>query len=146
MTTGRPPMELTDKIKTRLKEAIRKGAPYSIACNYAGIAETTFYKWKRDAKVGKNEAFAQFLQELKQDEGETALIWLQKIDDAMQDGQWQAAAWKLERRYYSEFSVNPVVREEVKKLFKDIKKLKLQQGANQNGKEIHTKSTGQIRE
>ena len=96
--------------------------------------------------LSSHEAFAQFLQELKQDEGETALIWLQKIDDAMQDGQWQAAAWKLERRYYSEFSVNPVVREEVKKLFKDIKKLKLQQGANQNGKEIHTKSTGQIRE
>jgi len=143
MSIGRPPLQLTDKIKERLLEAIRKGAPYSIACDYAGIGKTTFYQWKKDAKEGKNEVFAEFMNELKEAQGETALKWLEVIDKAMTD-QWTAAAWKLERRYYEEFGTNPQTREEMKKMDEAIADLKKKYGELSHGKEaqeVHTEST-----
>lgn len=36
--------------------------------------------------------------------------WLVHIDKAMPD-QWQAAAWKLERRYYKDYGANAHMRE-----------------------------------
>lgn len=127
MSVGRP-TKFTEEVKVKLLVAIRKGAPYVIACNYAGIGETSFHKWKSDAKKGLNPEFAEFMKDLKAAEGETALNWLHVIDKAMIEGNWQAAAWKLERRYFSEFSSNPVVREEFKKLVRDVKKLKRKNG------------------
>jgi transposase len=141
MTIGRP-TKFTPEVRAKLMVAIRKGAPYSIAANYAGISESLFKEWRAAAKKGENPEFVSFMAELKEAEGETALTWLDKIDNAMNDGNWQAAAWKLERRYFSEFSANPVVREEVKKLIKDVKKLK-KHGAHENAsqtQEIHTES------
>lgn len=106
-TTGRPPgqpTKFTPETKEKLLVAIRKGAPYEIACNYAGIHYATFLNWRHRANVDKIPEYVKFLIDLKEAEGHTALIWLDKIDKAMTDGAWQAAAWKLERRHYKHFS------------------------------------------
>ena len=121
---GRP-TKFTDEVKKKLYAAIRKGAPYEHACKYARVSVAKFYEWKAKGEKGI-APFADFLDELKQVEAETSLIWLDKIDKAMANGQWQAAAWKLERRYPEVYSQNaPLIAraEELKRILesKEIK-------------------------
>jgi hypothetical protein len=78
-----------------LEHAIRLGAPYSQACGYAGIAFQTFNEWRKE-----NAAFSDRIQKA---EGEAVAGWLEKIEAAATEGAWQAAAWKLERRYPADF-------------------------------------------
>jgi len=102
---GRP-TKFNNLVKKRILEGIRKGAPYEIACNYAGIDYSTFANWRIRAKTRKEPDFVEFFDTLRQVEGETALMWLDKIDKAMDEGLWTAASWKLERRYNKYFSNN----------------------------------------
>lgn len=81
----------TPETVDKLTQAIRLGATYVLACDYAGISERTFRSWM--------EAYPPFLQSVKEAEGAAAVGWLAKIEKAASDGNWQAAAWKLERRY-----------------------------------------------
>jgi hypothetical protein len=106
MTTelGGRPTDFTPDVKERLLVAIRKGAPYDMACAYAGISYSCLNKWRKKAETGQDPDFVQFFHDLNQIKAQTALVWLDKIDKAMNDGVWQAAAWKLERRYYRHFS------------------------------------------
>lgn len=87
---GRP-TKLTPARQQRICDAIRLGATHLLAAQASGIDERTFYRWM-DEK-------SQFCQAVKAAEGEAALVWLEKIEAAASDGNWQAAAWKLERRY-----------------------------------------------
>lgn len=100
---GRP-TKFTAETKEKLLIAIRKGAPYELACNYARLDVSTLYNWKEKAEVDKLPEYIQFFEDLKEAEGQTSLIWLDKIDKAMNEGAWQAAAWKLERRHNKYFS------------------------------------------
>jgi transposase len=75
----------------KLTQAIRLGATYQLACDYAGITRETFYQWLNNKP--------DFSDAVKDAEGKGALGWLAKIEQAASDGNWQAAAWKLERRY-----------------------------------------------
>jgi hypothetical protein len=43
--------------------------------------------------------FVEFYEATQKAESEGAMGWLAKIELAANDGNWQAAAWKLERRY-----------------------------------------------
>jgi len=101
---GGQPTKFTPDHKEKLLTAIRKGAPYELACNYARIHYNTFLKWKAIAEEEKRPEYVEFMEELKEAQGHTALIWLDKIDKAMNEGMWTAAAWKLERRHARYFS------------------------------------------
>jgi hypothetical protein len=79
----------------KLLEAIRLGSTYQHACNYAGIDTDTFANWR--AK------YPDFSDQVKQAEGSALVGWLAKIEAAANDGNWQAAAWKAERRYPDEY-------------------------------------------
>lgn len=100
---GRP-TKFTPEVKEKLLTAIRKGAPYELACNYARIDFSTLCNWRKKADVEKLPDYIQFFEDLKEAEGVTSLVWLDKIDKAMNEGAWQAAAWKLERRHHKHFS------------------------------------------
>ena len=100
---GRP-TKFTAETKEKLLIAIRKGAPYELACNYARIDYTTLLLWKKKAEIELVQEYIDFFRDLKEAEGQTSLIWLDKIDKAMNEGAWQAAAWKLERRHNKYFS------------------------------------------
>jgi hypothetical protein len=94
---GRP-SKLTPEIVGRFLSAIRLGAPYLLACNYAGITYQTMLNWRER----KEESFLQFFEDIKKAEGEAAIKWLQVLDDHSEaDARW--AAWKLERRYPGDF-------------------------------------------
>jgi hypothetical protein len=90
------PTKYTEETIKRLEHAISLGASYGQACAYAGISDETFRLW-REAKVG-------FLGRLQKAEGQAVVGWLNTIESAAASGQWQAAAWKLERRYPDEFA------------------------------------------
>ena len=80
----------TPETVDKLTQAIRLGATYVLASNYAGISQQTFHQW-RNTKPEFSEAITQA-------EGDAAIKWLALIEKHAQDlPQW--AAWKLERRY-----------------------------------------------
>lgn len=81
----------TPETVKRITDALKMGATYELACNYGGISYDTFCTWRNE----KDE----FSEAIKRAEGSAVVGWLAKIEQAANDGQWQAAAWKLERRY-----------------------------------------------
>lgn len=91
---GRP-TKYTPERADRLIQAIRMGATYELACNYAGISEDTFAAWRK--------RYPDLSERVKEAEGGAAVGWLAKIEKAANDGEWQAAAWKLERRYPAQY-------------------------------------------
>lgn len=78
----------------KIIDAIKLGATHELAANYAGVSVTTFYEWKSTK--------AEFAEAIKAAEGLGAIKWLEKIEAAANE-HWQAAAWKLERRYPDQY-------------------------------------------
>lgn len=113
------PTKLTPETQQNIVQAIRVGATYELAAQFGGVSYQSFNGWckrgrielerrengaKPDTKQWKDEEpFVQFLEAVKRAEGQAAVGWLAKIEAAANDGNWQAAAWKLERRYPGEY-------------------------------------------
>ncbi len=76
-------------------QAIKLGATYELAASFAGIAQSTFYDYLN--------RYSEFSEAVKAAEGIAAVGWLAKIENAANEGTWQAAAWKLERRYPQQY-------------------------------------------
>jgi len=93
------PCKLDADRKQRLLAALQRGATYELAANYAGICYDTLNNWMKRGKEEKKGEFFQLFEDIKKVEGAAAVSWLDKIDKAADEGAWQAAAWKLERRY-----------------------------------------------
>lgn len=83
--------KLTPEVQQRICDAIVIGATYEHAAAYGGISYDTFNEW--------NKTKPQFSEEVKAAEARAVVGWLAKIEKAASEGTWQAAAWKLERRY-----------------------------------------------
>lgn len=99
------PTKFTPETIEQLCNAIRLGATYELAAKSAGISYETFNAW-RNGKLPKGTKAAdkaQFLQAIEKAEGDGALQWLSKVEEAASNGAWQAAAWKLERRYPGQY-------------------------------------------
>jgi hypothetical protein len=97
------PTKLTPGTTKKLCEAIRLGAPYEHACNYAGVSYDSFNNWRNLGQVATEGKYFQFFNAIKKAEGDATKKWLKVIEDAADDGNWPAAAWKLERRYPDQF-------------------------------------------
>ena len=94
MPAGRKTKYEPERVQ-KILDAIRLGATYQHACNYAGIDIDTFANWRA--------RYPDFSDQVKQAEGGALVGWLTKIEAAANDGNWQAAAWKAERRYPDEY-------------------------------------------
>jgi len=79
----------------RFLDAIKVGSTQRLAASFAGVDEDTIIRWRK--------RFAEFADAIKEAEGGAVVGWLAKIERAANDGNWQAAAWKLERRYPDEY-------------------------------------------
>jgi transposase len=110
---GQPPKILDESVRKRILFALSKGASYKIACGFAGIATTTYYRWVElgssihdmDPEYRKDHRhieYYNFWRDVEAVKADAALKWLERIDDAAKF-HWQAAAWKLERRYPDEY-------------------------------------------
>lgn len=90
-------------VRTRLLAAFSLGATIDIACAAAGITKPAYYAWygaycRRDASVfpGLDDLF----EAIESARASGAIQMLAVIQRAATDGRnWQAAAWRLERRY-----------------------------------------------
>ncbi len=84
----------------KLEQAILLGATYELAAMFAGISQKTLYTWRQRAETAPaGTPLAELRERLLQAEGRAAIGWLAKIEKAANEGNWQAASWKLERRY-----------------------------------------------
>ena len=94
---GRP-TKLTPELQAKIVEAIAAGNYIETAAAYAGVNKTTLYDWmKRGGRTGKgiyHEFSNAVARALAQAEMRDVLI----IGQAAKDN-WQAAAWRLERKF-----------------------------------------------
>lgn len=114
---GRPSVFTPQAVK-RVTDALRLGATYRMAAQYGGVSYDAVNDWMNKGKIAAKyaengdpipqdlEAYYQFHQELQKAEAEAVLGWLAKIEKEANEGNWQAAAWKLERRYPKDYSRN----------------------------------------
>jgi transposase len=111
-------------MKERFLAALAKGASYNIACGYAGFHYQTFRRWMIRAEsildlheeqidAHPDKIYYDFYCDVKRVESYAALTWLDKIDKAS-EVHWQAAAWKLERRFPNDYG-RTVPEDEAKK-------------------------------
>jgi len=100
---------LTQRVVDDLAMAISLGATYDLACKYAGISYDTFADWRK-GKLPRSvepEIKARFVQVTTRAEGQAAVKWLAKIEQAANED-WRAAAWKLERRHPHDYGKSVV--------------------------------------
>jgi len=102
MPGGRP-SKFGPEVCERICHALALGASYKLAAKHGGIQYKTFNRWRKRGADGDNK-FSGFADAVRRAEGEAAVKWLSHIEDAAEDGAWQAAAWKLERRYPESYS------------------------------------------
>jgi transposase-like protein len=109
--TGRPD-KLTPKMKEDLLKMIVTGNYIETAAAFVGIAQQTLREWIRRGEreahrlisdpdampIKSEEKYLDITQAIKQAQAESEVRDVVLIGRAAQD-QWQAAAWRLERRY-----------------------------------------------
>lgn len=96
---GGRPCKLSPKVREAIADAIRVGATQELATKAAGIGLSTFKRWMQRGEVEAAGPYRALWAAVKKAEGDGAKRWLDVIEKAATDGSWQAAAWKLERRY-----------------------------------------------
>jgi len=92
----------------RLIQAIRLGATYKNACNFAGMNFGTFRRWMEKGEKEASGKWHEFFCAVRKAEGEALVNWLALVEKAARDGDWKAAAWKIERRYPAEYGKNKI--------------------------------------
>lgn len=138
---ARPKKILDDSIKKRLIAAISVGCTYDLACKSSGLAKSTFYSWhdlyKKISHLSEDKAkkhqdwlYWDLFKDIEEAEGKAAEKWLTCIEMAS-EVQWQAAAWKLERRYKDEYGKATIEmkinsnQEDLDQVKEEINKLKI---------------------
>ena len=102
MPGGRP-SKLTPETTKKLIDAIKIGATYEHASQYAGISYPTLRRWMVAGEKANKGEYHDFYNSVKKAESDAVVISLAEIKKAVQDGTWQAAAWLLERRYPNDY-------------------------------------------
>lgn len=90
-TPMRATVQLTQARVARFLEAVSLGASRGLAASYAGMNKRIMDGWIN--------RIPELQEAVDSAEAVAALRWLRKIEDAIEAGTWQAAAWKLERIY-----------------------------------------------
>jgi hypothetical protein len=85
------------KLAGQVATLVGEGVPAKHAAAAFGIGESTFYEWR-----GKHPEFSELLEQ-KRAEAVRARVSL--IQQAAEKGNWQSAAWWLERQCPEEFAL-----------------------------------------
>ena len=100
------PAQVTPQTLQKLTPANPMGAAHDHPCKFAGVSYQTFNEWREGRQFPQGTTAddkREFLDAIQKAEGEAVIGWLAKIEAAAKDGAWQAAAWKLERRYPKDY-------------------------------------------
>jgi transposase len=91
--------KLNEEVQKRIIQAIQMGATYEIAAEHAGICRKTLYSWIEKGKTAsRGSKHYTFLHDFRKAEARAALTSLTTIQKEIQNGDWKAAAWFLDRR------------------------------------------------
>ena len=92
------------------KELIKEAYKLVAAGNYdkdvypiLGIDKSTWYRWLSDGEKAKSGLKREFYDTVKKAEKDAIARNVALIQRAAQEGNWQAAAWWLERKYYEDW-------------------------------------------
>lgn len=118
---GRP-TKLTEDVIDTIIICLRNGAYIETAMNFVGIPRERFYEWNKKAmaelkerdeaelngikRAEKDEIYVTFHNAIKKAMAEAELLDLKVITEAAQKGNWQAAAWRLERKHPDRYGIN----------------------------------------
>lgn len=96
-------LKLNEELIKQITSLIEIGVYNKVACQSVGIDESTFYIWMRKGEQSiaenKHDIYRRFYEEVKKAESKSMVRHLTNIVKASQEGNWQASAWILERRY-----------------------------------------------
>lgn len=95
---GRP-TKLTPEVQDKIVAALRAGNYQETAAAYAGIHRDTFYGWMERGKNEPGSIYSDFSEAVERAKADAEVRDVALIDRAAADGSWQAAAWKLERKF-----------------------------------------------
>ena len=108
-------MRLTTKTTQNLCDALRNGHAVRFACAMAGVAKTSYYRWRarglkalearddgQEPETTDEEAYLNFYVQTEKAHADFVESCRQHIHAAMPKT-WQAACWALERRYPEEY-------------------------------------------
>jgi len=110
---GGAPSKLTLDVQSKICAALQRGNYIETSAAFAGINKSTLFLWMKtghdDIKAGKTKSkYAKFLDAVEIAQAESEVRDLGHIDTSAGAGSWQAAAWKLERRFPKRWGrVNP---------------------------------------
>ena len=90
-------LKLTPKLRERLCTLLRAGNYVETAAKCCAIHKDTFYDWMKRGGSGE-EPYASFADDIHQAMAESEARDIAIIGAAAK-AQWQAAAWRLERRF-----------------------------------------------
>jgi len=90
--------KLTPERQERIINAIRAGSYVETAAALAGIHRDTLYDWLKRGR-SEEEPYATFLAAMNEALASAELRDVMAISKAVADGDWRAAAWRLERKF-----------------------------------------------
>lgn len=101
--SGRPPYrgrptKLSPELEVEIIQYLKIGCYPEMAAAAVGLAKATFYDWLKRGAREKRSRYARFSDSVKRAIAEGAARDLAIIAKASEK-QWQASAWKLERRF-----------------------------------------------
>lgn len=99
---GRP-TKFTPDTCNRILSAIRNGNTYEASAHYGGVSYDTLREWIKRGQEETAGEFSEFFEAIKSAEAKAEVESVALIRQAAQEGQWQAAAWFLERRKPSDW-------------------------------------------
>ena len=117
--TGRYLSKLTEPTKERILEALASGVPPEVAAAYAGVVRSTYIDWLAKgrraiadangnlADVLATDPYAQFALEVEEALSKFVVgnsAHITAAGTTKTEGEWQALAWQLERRFPQWFS------------------------------------------
>lgn len=95
--------KLTPEIQKEIGNYILAGSPLKFAAEASGITERTFYNWLEQGETAKSGMYKEFYDYIKECKAKSVQLHLKLITKSANDGNWQASAWILERRFFEHF-------------------------------------------
>ena len=131
---GRKP-KLTLELVGRVKPYASLGLYNRTICGILNICERSWYEWlekgEADIKHDKDTVYAQFVQILKKGESEFEARMFSKIQQAVDNGDWQAGAWVLERKFKKrEENYNKMEKQQVEHSGRDGQAIEVKSSVN----------------
>jgi transposase len=94
------PTKLTPETQEKILAAVRAGNYLETAAAFAGISKKTLYQWlQRGARTRTWTIYRAFSEALAEALAVAEVADVANVARAAKDGQWQASAWRLERKF-----------------------------------------------